>query len=96
MPDTLKDFTVPDNSKRVKLIKLDSNKYFVEFYKARGPTGDLGYQEPNAELPKNMYLPMKLAYDLQFESKLLIFGSETFTTVDLAEQAIQSFLAEEE
>jgi len=88
-------FTNDSGSKKATVIKFDHSKYMVQYEELKGPTGDLGYIEPSPNIPKQMYTAAKLAYDLQFESKILVTGSSSFSTLQEANTDAESFVYED-
>ena len=82
-----------DKNREVKIYQMDA-LYFVAFFQMRGPNGNQGYSLPDSSImPEEMYNSAKMAYDLQFESKMLPFGApKKCDSLEEAQKEAQYFI----
>jgi hypothetical protein len=93
MYELIENLISVDKNREVKIYQIDMI-YFVAFFQMRGPNGDQGYSLPDINvMPEEMYNSAKMAYDLQFESKMLPFGMpKKCVSLEEAQKEAQYFI----
>jgi hypothetical protein len=94
MPEIINEFISKNQKRKIKIYKISETNYIVEYFKVQGPYGDMGYLPPS-ENNIMSYTSDKLRYELQTESKMMVFNGKTFTNLSEAEKSSQTFLEEE-